>query len=161
MTVLKKIVNFWRFQNGSINLLRWGKLVSFFANNAAKTCLYGLKILENIEIGHVFQPRAFFHCITNLHTSCLSAFNISWFSYETRFVFKRCWIICRNIVRISIICYRWFISFKLPQTSWSIWIIIAILNQAIHRHYNIKIFRNVNVFIVYVSYAFHKWSLIF
>ena len=31
-----------------------GKLVSYFLNNAAKTCLYGLKISENIEIEHVF-----------------------------------------------------------------------------------------------------------
>ena len=27
-----------------------GKLVSYFLNNAAKTCFYGLKISENIEI---------------------------------------------------------------------------------------------------------------
>ena len=52
-----------------------GNLVSYFLNNAAKTCLYGTKILENIEIRHVFQPRAFFHHISILHTSCLSTFN--------------------------------------------------------------------------------------
>ena len=40
---------------------RQGKLVSYFLNNAAKTCLYGLKISENTEIGHFFQSRAFFH----------------------------------------------------------------------------------------------------
>ena len=34
-------------------------LVSYFLNNAAKTCLYGLKILKNIEIEHVFQPKGF------------------------------------------------------------------------------------------------------
>ena len=51
-------------------------MVSYFLNNAAKTCLYGPKNLENIEIGHVFQSRAFFRRISNLHTSCLSAFNI-------------------------------------------------------------------------------------
>ena len=50
------------------------KLVSYFLNNAAKTCLYGLKISENIEIGHFFQSRAFFHLSSNLHTSWLSAF---------------------------------------------------------------------------------------
>ena len=37
-----------------------GNLISYFLNNAAKTCLYRLKILENIEIGHFFQSRAFF-----------------------------------------------------------------------------------------------------
>ena len=70
---------YWRFQNGGINLLgryyKWGKLVSYSLNNAAKTCLYGLKISENIEIGHFFQSRAFFHLSSNLHTSCLSAFD--------------------------------------------------------------------------------------
>ena len=53
-----------------------GKLVSYFLNNAAKTCLYGLKISENIEIGHFFQSRTFFHLSGNLHTSCLSVFNL-------------------------------------------------------------------------------------
>ena len=52
----------------------WGKLVSYFLNNAAKTCLYGLKILENNDIEHAFQSKAFFHLSSNLHTSCLSAF---------------------------------------------------------------------------------------
>ena len=41
-----------------------GKLVSYFLNNAAKTCLYGLKISENIEIGHFFQSRTFFISVT-------------------------------------------------------------------------------------------------
>ena len=31
------------------------KLVSYFLNSAAKTCLYGLTISENSEIEHVFQ----------------------------------------------------------------------------------------------------------
>ena len=44
---------------------------------AAKTCLYELKISENIEIGHFFQSRTFFHLSSNLHTSCLSAFKCS------------------------------------------------------------------------------------
>ena len=52
-----------------------GKLVSYFLNNAAKTCLYGLKISENIDIEHVFQSKAFFRLSSNLHTSCLSTFN--------------------------------------------------------------------------------------
>ena len=51
-----------------------GKLVSYFINNAAKTCSYGLKISENIKIGHFFQSRPFFHLNSNLHTRCLSAF---------------------------------------------------------------------------------------
>ena len=44
-------------------------MVSYFLNNAAKTCIYGLKISENIEIGHVFQSRAFFHLSINLPTN--------------------------------------------------------------------------------------------
>ena len=52
-----------------------GKSVSYFLNNTAKTCLYGLKLSENIEIEHVFLSKAFFHLSSNLHTSCLSAFN--------------------------------------------------------------------------------------
>ena len=53
-----------------------GKFVFYFLNNAAKTCLYGLKISESIEIEHVFEPKTFFHLSNNLHTSCLSAFNM-------------------------------------------------------------------------------------
>ena len=37
---------------------RRGKLVSYVLNNAAKTCLYGLKISGNIEIDHIFQSKA-------------------------------------------------------------------------------------------------------
>ena len=44
--------------------------------------------------------------------------------------------------------------FKLPWTSWSVWIIIAIINQIVHRHYNIKIISIINVFIVYVVMHF-------
>ena len=36
--------------------------------------IYGLKILENIEIEHIFQSKAFFYLTNNLHTSCFSAF---------------------------------------------------------------------------------------
>ena len=78
LTVLKKIVNFWRFQNDSTNLLgmtKRGKLVSYFLNNDAKTFLYRLKISENIETGHSFQSIAVFHLSSNLHTSCLITFN--------------------------------------------------------------------------------------
>ena len=53
-----------------------GNLVSYFLNNAAKTCLYWLKVSENIEIQHAFQSKTFFHLSSNLHTSCLSAFNV-------------------------------------------------------------------------------------
>ena len=53
-----------------------GKLVSYFLNNAAKICSYGLKILENIKIQHMFPPKVFFHLSGNLHTSCFSAFNL-------------------------------------------------------------------------------------
>ena len=52
-------------------------LVYYFLNNAAKTCLYKLKIPENIEIEYVFQPKAFSHLSGNLDRSCFSAFNQS------------------------------------------------------------------------------------
>ena len=51
-----------------------GKFVFYFLNNAAKTCSYGLKISENIEIKHVFQSKVFFHLSSTLHTRCHSAF---------------------------------------------------------------------------------------
>ena len=63
-----------KWQHKFARYYKRGKLVSYFLNNAAKTCLYGLKISKNIEIGHFFQSRAFFHLSSNLHTSCLSAF---------------------------------------------------------------------------------------
>ena len=53
-----------------------GKLVSYFLNNAAKICLYGLKISEKIEIEHVFQSKTFFHLSGNLHANCFSAINV-------------------------------------------------------------------------------------
>ena len=37
------------------------KLVSYFLNNPAKTCLYGLQISENCDIEHAFQSKAFSH----------------------------------------------------------------------------------------------------
>ena len=58
-------------QHKPVRNYKRGKLVSYFLNNATKTCLYGLKLLENIEIEHVFQPKALFHISSNLHTSCL------------------------------------------------------------------------------------------
>ena len=66
-------IYFWQHE------LAWyykrGKLVSYFLNNDAKTCLYGLKISENIEIGNFFQSITSFHLSSNLHTSCLCGFN--------------------------------------------------------------------------------------
>ena len=62
-----------KWQHELASYYKWEKLVSYFLNNAAKTWLYGLKISENIEIGHFFQSRIFFHLSSNLHTSCLSA----------------------------------------------------------------------------------------
>ena len=66
-----------KWQHELARYYKRGKLVSYFLNNAAKTCLYGLKVSENIEIGHFFQPRTFLHLSSNLHTSCLSVFNIN------------------------------------------------------------------------------------
>ena len=85
--------------------------------------------------------------------------HIYWFK-KSWFIIKRWWISCSNISRVSIV-HMLLISFKMPWTSWSVWIIIAIFNQIVHRHYNIKIISLINIFIVYVSYAFRKWSKIF
>ena len=60
---------------------KWRKLVSYFLNNVAKTCLYGINISENIDIEHVFQCKVFFCLSSNHHTSCLSAFKILLFCY--------------------------------------------------------------------------------
>ena len=65
-----------KWQHKLVRDYKRGKLVSYFLNNAAKTCLYGLKISENIEIEHIFQSKAFFHLSGNLHTSCFSAFKV-------------------------------------------------------------------------------------
>ena len=63
-----------KWQQKLVRTYKRGKLVSFFPNNAAKTCLFGPKILETLEIGPVFQSRAFFHFSSNLYRSCLSTF---------------------------------------------------------------------------------------
>ena len=48
------------------------KLVSCFLNNAAKTCLYGLKFQRTLKLN---MSKAFFHFSGNLYyTSCLSTF---------------------------------------------------------------------------------------
>ena len=46
-----------------------GKLAFYFLNNAAKTCSYELKILENIEIELVFQSKVFFSYQTHFFIS--------------------------------------------------------------------------------------------
>ena len=70
-----------------------GKLVSYFLNNAAKTCLYGLKISENTEIGHFFQSGTFFHISSNFHTSCPNAFEkpLGYVKFQL-FFFMKVWI---------------------------------------------------------------------
>ena len=64
-----------KWKDKPVLVYKQGKLVSYFLNNAIKTCLYGLKISENIKIEHAFQSKAFFLFSSNPHTSCLSAFN--------------------------------------------------------------------------------------
>ena len=44
----------WKWQDDLVQDNKRRKLVSFFLNKACKTCFYGLKISENIEIEHVF-----------------------------------------------------------------------------------------------------------
>ena len=73
----------WRHE--LVRCYKQGKLVCYFLNNAAKTCIYGLKISENIEIGHLlkisenieighfFQSRAFFHLCVAIFTQVASA----------------------------------------------------------------------------------------
>ena len=63
------------WQHKLVWIYKRGKLVSNFLNNGPKSCLYGLKISENMEIEHVFQFKAFFHITGNLHTSCFSGLN--------------------------------------------------------------------------------------
>ena len=54
-----------KWQHELARYYKRGKLISYFLNNAAKTCLYGLKISKNIEIGDFFQSRTFFHLSSN------------------------------------------------------------------------------------------------
>ena len=63
----------YKWQHKLARYYNRGKLISYFLNNGAKRCLYGLKISENIEIGYFFPSRAFFHFSSNLHTICFSA----------------------------------------------------------------------------------------
>ena len=78
------------------------KLVSYFLNNAAKTCLYGLKISENIEIGHFFQSRTFFHLSSKLYTSCLSAFNLDYYIDQKASLKKKLKACYREAVQIKV-----------------------------------------------------------
>ena len=82
-----------KWQHELARYYKRGQLVSYFLNIATKTCLYGLKISENIEIGHFFQSRTFFHLSSKLHTSCLSAFKYLLFT-NTPDVKKYTW--CEN-----------------------------------------------------------------
>ena len=63
-----------KWQHKHVQDYKQRKLVSYFLISAAKTCLYGLKISENIDTEYVFQSKAFFHHSSNRHTSCLNAF---------------------------------------------------------------------------------------
>ena len=62
-----------KWQHRLVRNYKRGMLVSNILNKGPKTCLYGLKLSENIEIEHVFQFKAFFYITSNLHTSCFSA----------------------------------------------------------------------------------------
>ena len=91
-----------KWQHKLVGAYKRGKLVSYFLINAAKTYLYGLKTLEDIEIEHVFQSKAFFHLSGNLHTSCLSGFkdirNLLRLERETKAIKDR---ILRDIKNLS------------------------------------------------------------
>ena len=81
LAVLKNIVIFWKFRNGSVKLFgntseeNWF-LIFYTMFNAAKTWSYGLKILENLQTKDFFQSKAFFHLRNFFHTSCFSAFKL-------------------------------------------------------------------------------------
>ena len=49
-----------KWQHKLVRDNKQGKLVSYFLNNAAKTCLYKLKIWENIEIEHILIKNQMF-----------------------------------------------------------------------------------------------------
>ena len=68
-------LNIPKWQHKLIWEYKRGKLASYFLDNVAKTCSYGLKISEKIEIKDILQSKSFFHYSNLLHTSCLSAFN--------------------------------------------------------------------------------------
>ena len=96
-----------------------GNLVSYFLNNAAKTCLYELKISENIATGHVFQSKAFFRLSGNLHTSCLSAFK-----------YKKPTSPCNNGAPVLQKILYYYFGWREPTNIWiiNIWQISSKLN---------------------------------
>ena len=55
-----------KWQHNLVQDYKRGKLVSYFLNNTAKTCLNELKFPENIDIDHVFQYKAFFRLSSKL-----------------------------------------------------------------------------------------------
>ena len=67
-----------KWQHELVQKYKWGKLVSYFLNNAANPCSQELKISENFQIKYVFQSKAFFHLSNFLHTSCFSTFDKTW-----------------------------------------------------------------------------------
>ena len=71
----KDFLKILKWQHKLVRDYKQGKLVSYFLNNAPKSCLYGLKISGNIETEHIFQSKGFFHLSGNLHISCFSLFN--------------------------------------------------------------------------------------
>ena len=58
-----------KWQHKLVREYKQGKLVSYFVDNAAKTCPYGLKTSENIEIKYVFQSKYVFRLSYSLYTS--------------------------------------------------------------------------------------------
>ena len=69
-----------------------GKLVSYFLNNAAKICLYGLKISEKIEIEHVFQSFSLKHFFILVAISTQIASVLLMFKVSILFIFLQRWI---------------------------------------------------------------------
>ena len=69
-----------KWQHKLVRHYKRRKLVSYFLNDAAKTCLYWLKISEAIDIEHAFESKAFSYLSSNIHTSLFSAFNLSFFT---------------------------------------------------------------------------------
>ena len=65
-----------KWQHKLVRHYKRGKLVSYFLNDAAKTCLYWLKISEGIDI----ESKAFSYLSGNIHTSLFSAFSLSFFT---------------------------------------------------------------------------------
>ena len=71
------------------------------------TCsvLQARKVGKNIEIGHFFQSRTFFHLSSNPHTSCLSSFNVGSFIIsrkKTFFLLLFTFFHCRKILNYHI-----------------------------------------------------------